>query len=357
MGELFCGPGGLALGAKRAVITDSCGEKYSIKHVWANDIDKSSCETYIHNICKDEPHTVICADIKNIDFKNDSRFVPIDALTFGFPCNDFSLVGEKKGLNGKYGPLYSYGVKALNIFNPKWFLVENVRGLQSSEDGSALTKILSELEDAGEYGYEITPHLYKFEQYSVPQTRHRIIIIGIRKDLGLKFKIPKPLIENPDEYKTAKQALESPPIPIGTTCNERTNHPKHVIERLSAIPPGENAWYENIPNHLRLNVKGARMNNIYRRLYPDKPAYTVTGSGGGGTHMYHYAELRALTNRERARLQTFPDDYDFKGSKKEVRAQIGMAVPPDGAQIIFEAVLKTFAGISYESIEPKWDDW
>lgn len=107
---------------------------------------------------------------------------------------------------------------------------------------------------------------------------------------------------------------------------------------------------------LKLNVKNTRMSLIYRRLDPNKPAYTVTGSGGGGTHVYHWSEPRALTNRERARLQTFPDDYVFCGSKESIRKQIGMAVPVDGAKIIFEAVLKTFAGIEYDYVEPRWTE-
>ena len=89
----------------------------------------------------------------------------------------------------------------------------------------------------------------------------------------------------------------------------------------------------------------------YRRLDSTKPSYTITGSGGG-THVYHWSENRALTNRERARLQTFPDDFVFYGSKESVRKQVGMAVPCDGAQIILEALLKTLAGQSYESVEP-----
>ncbi|MEK7522106.1 MAG: DNA cytosine methyltransferase, partial [Patescibacteria group bacterium] len=116
---------------------------------------------------------------------------------------------------------------------------------------------------------------------------------------------------------------------------------------------GENAWYEGIPQHLRLNVKGARMSQIYKRLDPKKPAYTITGSGGGGTHVYHWSEHRALTNRERARLQSFPDNFVFEGSKESARKQIGMAVPPVGAQAVISAVLKTFAGISYEFVESK----
>ena len=101
---------------------------------------------------------------------------------------------------------------------------------------------------------------------------------------------------------------------------------------------------------MKLNVKGAKISQIYKRLDPSKPAYTVTGSGGGGTHIYHYSGPRALTNRERARLQTFPDSYEFVGSKESVRKQIGMAVPVQGAKIIFEAVLKTFAGVEYPSV-------
>jgi len=121
---------------------------------------------------------------------------------------------------------------------------------------------------------------------------------------------------------------------------------------LKYIKPGQNAFTADIPEDLQLNVVGAKISQIYKRLDPNKPAYTVTGSGGGGTHIYHWSEPRALTNRERARLQTFPDTYDFIGSKESVRKQIGMAVPARGAQIIFEAVLNCFAGIDYASIDP-----
>ena len=107
-----------------------------------------------------------------------------------------------------------------------------------------------------------------------------------------------------------------------------------------------------MPEHLSLNVNGAKISQIYKRLDPDKPAYTVTGSGGGGTHVYHWSDPRALTNRERARLQTFPDNYIFEGSKESVRKQIGMAVPPKGVKVIFESILKSFAGIEYEYISP-----
>lgn len=148
-----------------------------------------------------------------------------------------------------------------------------------------------------------------------------------------------------------KEALKD--IPDWASNQERTNQSKVVIERLKFIRPGENVWQaeDRMPEHLRLKVKGARLSQIYRRLDPDKPAYTVTGSGGGGTHTYHWEEPRALTNRERARIQTFPDDFEFVGSKESVRKQIGMAVPPQGASIILDALLKTLAGTSYASEE------
>ena len=123
-----------------------------------------------------------------------------------------------------------------------------------------------------------------------------------------------------------------------------------VVERLNHIGPGQNAFTANLPPRLQLHVRGARISQIYKRLDPDRPAYTVTGSGGGGTHIYHWAEPRALTNRERARLQTFPDDFVFMGSKESVRKQIGMAVPCRGAKLIFEAVLRSFAGVEYPSV-------
>ncbi len=341
LGELFCGPGGLALASKLA--SDKVSGQ-SIIHQWANDYDNDTCETYTHNICPDKPESVICQDVKQLDI---AALGQIDALAFGFPCNDFSLIGEQKGFDGKYGPLYTYGIKALEIYQPYWFLAENVGGLKSANEGKAFDKILQDMQDAG---YNIYPHLYKFEEYGVPQARHRMIIVGIRKDIEKVFEIP-----STEPYKdidvSCRTALEVPPIPDNAFNNEKTKQSTIVVERLQHIKPGENAFTADLPEHLKLNVKGAKISQIYKRLNPEKPAYTVTGSGGGGTHIYHYSEPRALTNRERARLQTFPDDYLFCGSKESVRKQIGMAVPPKGATVIFEAILKTFSGEKYPYIK------
>ena len=345
LGEIFCGPGGIGYAAKIASLSDT--PKYRISHAWASDYDRDACETYSLNVASDR-NSVICEDIRKLDISSLRKISDIDALAFGFPCNDFSIVGEQRGIEGSYGPLYTYGIKALKEFKPRWFLAENVGGLRNSNDGNALSLILKEMFDAG---YSVYPHLYKFEQYGIPQARHRIIIVGIRKDENIRFHIPSPEPFKP-LMKTCREAIEEPPIPKNAPNNEFTKQSSQVIERLKFIKPGENAFNADIPEKLKLNVKGAKISQIYRRLDPSKPAYTVTGSGGGGTHVYHWSEHRALTNRERARLQTFPDTYEFKGSKESVRKQIGMAVPVEGVKIIFEAILKCYADESYERIEP-----
>ena len=260
-------------------------------------------------------------------------------------------MGEHQGLdNENFGQLYTYGIKVLKKYKPKWFLAENVSGITSAGAGNHFKKILTDMEAAG---YVLVTHMYKFEQYGILQTRHRIIIVGIRKDLdkkGIKFRVP-----SPEPYKnvdiSAKTALSN--IPKDAPNNEIRPLQERVKRRLSYIKPGQNIWQaENLPPELMIKTR-TKISQIYRKLDPDKPSYTVTAAGGGGTFMYHWSnEQRELTNRERARIQTFPDKFAFTGKYSSVRKQIGMAVPPKGAEIIFKAILNTFAGIEYPSIEP-----
>ena len=342
LGELFSGPGGIAQGAKLA--SGVAGN--TIAHAWATDYDKDTCETYRANF----PGTkVVNHDVRTLDIK--MQLGPIDALAFGFPCNDFSVVGERKGIDGTFGPLYEYGARVIDEYAPKWFIAENVGGLRNSNDGLAFETILDRLQHAGgeKGGYKLYPHLYKFEQYGVPQRRHRILIVGIRDDIDVEFVVP-----STEPYResdvSAKTALAN--IPGWATNQEYTRQSDDVVKRLKRILPGQNAFTADLPPELQLNVAGAKISQIYKRLEASKPSYTITGSGGGGTHVYHWEEHRALTNRERARIQTFPDTFEFKGGKESVRKQIGMAVPAEGARVVFEAVLKTFAGIEYEGVEP-----
>ena len=340
LGELFCGPGGLACGALRSKSKDG---RYSLVHAWANDYDSDTCKTYIHNICPSEPDTVYCMDVRNINF---DKLGEIDAFAYGFPCNSFSAVGEHQGIaNEKFGQLYWFGVRVLQRYRPKFFIAENVSGIRSAGSNDFQT-ILDDMKNAG---YKLVPNLYKAEKYGIPQTRHRVIIVGIRNDINVNFRVPDPIMFENDDI-TAGTALAG--IPDNAPNNENRALSEKVIRRLSFIKPGENVWQaeKNMPEDLHIKTK-TRISQIYRKLDPNKPSYTITASGGGGTFGYHWTD-RELTNRERARLQTFPDDYLFSGSYSSVRKQIGMAVPCKLSEIVTTAVLNCFAGIDYPFIEP-----
>lgn len=340
LGELFSGPGGLGAAAKHAQNPTA-----RIVHQWATDYDEDTCRTYAANVCGDpDAPSVIHADIRKLDYQRLHDIGNIDGLAFGFPCNDFSIVGEQLGFAGKFGPLYTYGLEALRQFQPDWFLAENVGGIRA-KGGMALKQILAGMVSVG---YKVYPHYYKFEEYGVPQARHRMIVVGIRNDIDLEFGIPSPAA-HADTDVSAETALSN--IPSWAPNQELTRQSDLVVERLSHIPAGGNAWVADMPKHLQINTR-TKLSSIYRRLDPKKPSYTVTGSGGGGTHIYHWSQNRALTNRERARLQTFNDDFEFHGSKESVRKQIGMAVPPKGAKLIFEAILNTFTDTAYETVAP-----
>lgn len=351
--ELFCGAGGFAQGAKEA----------GFKHVWGVDNHKDSCKSFEENqgcksFCEDIEYFTKPSRLKKI--KEDHG--DIDGLLFGFPCNDFSLVGKNQKMEGKFGGLYKYACRVLNFFEPEFFVAENVTSLgkklkfNSSEqllvkdifnkeklqnqNYQNFKKIMGDLANCSKNGYRIYADNYKFEEYGVPQARHRIILIGFREDYFLKNKInfekPKKIDGN---FITCKEALDK--IPKWATHQEKTKHDDKVIRRLQKTAEGKNVWDLGDDKDGLPGVKKARMSHIYKRLDSSKPAYTVTGSGGGGTHVYHYKEDRALTNRERARLQTFPDTYNFFGGKESVRRQIGMAVPVLGAKKIMKSLKKS----------------
>ena len=338
LGELFSGPGGLAYGAIQSQSDDGL---YTVQHEWASDYDLDSCATYTRNLSPERPESVICRDVRELDIEN---LATIDAFAYGFPCNSFSNVGKHTGIvNEKYGQLYWYGVKVLRHFQPQWFIAENVSGIKSAGNNDFQT-ILHDLRDSG---YRLTIHHYFAEDYGVPQTRHRVIIVGIRDDINVEFRVP-----DPDDYShidiTSRTALLN--IPEFAPNNEVRKISDKIVQRLSYIQPGQNIWQaeSGMPEDLKIKTN-TKISQIYRKLDPNKPSYTITASGGGGTFGYHW-DNRELTNRERARIQTFPDDYEFIGNYSSVRKQIGMAVPCKLSQVVITAILNSFAGIPYNSI-------
>ena len=346
LGELYCGPGGLACGALRSQSDDGL---YGLTHAWANDYDPDTCETYRKNICPENPSSVYCGDVRNLDVKSLGK---IDAFAYGFPCNSFSNVGEHQGLaNEKFGQLYWYGIEVLRYYQPEWFMAENVSGIRSA--GSDDFQII--LKDMKESGYRLVAHLYKAEEYGVPQTRHRVIIVGIRDDLDVEFKVPSPAMYKDCDI-TSRTALAC--ITPDMQNSEIRTLSETVVRRLSYIKPGQNVWQAEaegiLPEELRIKTR-TKISQIYRKLDPDRPSYTITAAGGGGTFGYHWTD-RELSNRERARIQTFPDDYEFVGNYSSVRKQIGMAVPCKLSEVVTTAILNSFAGIPYESTEANLDE-
>lgn len=340
LGELFSGPGGLAYGA---MLSKSDNGLFSVEHAWSSDYDHDSCETYIRNICPNSPESVICQDVRSLDI---TRLSEIDAFAYGFPCNSFSNVGKHRGFaNEKFGQLYWYGIEVLLRFRPQWFIAENVSGIKSA--GNDDFKVI--VNDMREAGYNLTIHQYHAEDYGVPQTRHRVIIVGIRNDLDVTFSVPDPMDFKDIDISSFK-ALAN--IPSDAPNHEIRPLSAKIVERLSYIQPGQNIWQADnvMPEHLKIKTK-TKISQIYRKLDPENPSYTITAAGGGGTFGYHWTN-RELTNRERARIQTFPDNYVFSGKYSSVRKQIGMAVPCMLSKIVVTAILNSFAGIPYNHIKP-----
>ncbi|WP_293340210.1 DNA cytosine methyltransferase [Microcoleus sp. CAWBG58] len=321
--SLFSGCGGMDLPFHKA----------GFDVVWAIDSNQHACKTFSKNIAP----VIINDSIENIDIAQ----VPEAQICIGgFPCQDFSLIWKRPGLEGTRGNLYTYFLDFVNKKKPKAFVAENVKGLLSANNYQAIKQIISDFESIAP-GYLVKPKLYNFADYGVPQFRQRVLLVGIRMDTGFDFVHPQaeygPNRQHP--YRTAGEALQN----VDRVVENNENHQirDRTVEILNRIKAGGN--FSDIPKDSPYYVKGM-ISHVYRRINPDKPSSTIIAGGGGGTWGYHYPEPRALTNRERARLQTFPDDFVFEGSVTEVRRQIGNAVPPEGIAAVVQSLIPLFQG-------------
>lgn len=316
--SLFSGCGGMDLGFHQA--------GFNIK--WANDIEQRACETYAKNI----GNHIVCGDITQLDY---SKIPDADLILGGFPCQDFSMIWKRGGINTDRGNLYQNFVEIVSQKQPLMFVAENVKGILTANKKKAIKQIIKDFSETGDYGYNTTAHLINFAEYGVAQLRERVLIIGVRKDLDTFFDIPAP-VRDSDNYLSSKEALKG--VKKVKHNNEHQNIQPKTIEKLKLIPPGGN--FTDIPKDSPHYVKGM-ISHVYRRLHPDKPSTTIIAAGGGGTWGYHYDEPRPLTNRERARLFGYPDDFVFEGTITEVRKQIGNSVPPSGI-LPFAKQIKVF---------------
>lgn len=339
--SLFSGCGGMDLGAEQSD---------RARVVWAIDNEHWAVETYRRNIGKH----IVEADITETPVPD----VPCDILLAGPPCQDYSTLWNHDGLITARGNLFRQVARYLDTLQPAAFVLENVPGLLSANRGVAWTLVRHALKSPSSFTdhrpkrgrrrgvhYDISAQVVDMADLGVPQHRERLIVLGVRRDLGVRPPIiPTPFQTSP---RTVGDALDAHPIPDDAANHERGLDSPDVVERLKLIPPGSN--YEVIPAGHPLAVKGL-ISHVYRRLDPDKPSYTVIAGGGGGTHGYHHVEPRRLSNREKARLQGFPDDFVFEFGKEardrrsaypRVRRQIGNAVPPPAAELIVSALAET----------------
>jgi DNA (cytosine-5)-methyltransferase 1 len=330
--SLFCGCGGLDIGF----------HKEGYKVIWANDIDEwaiKSFNRYFHGVGH-------CADIKGINPYGNKQVPQGDIVIGGFPCQDFSMIWKRPGLHGERGNLYKEFLRFVDAKKPMAFVAENVKGLLSANGGKAIEQIIKDFENI-KPGYLVKPKLYNFADYGVPQFRERVLIVGIRMDTGFNFFHPQPT-HGPGRkhpWVTAGQALKG--VEKVLHNSEHMKIAARTSKILSLIKEGGN--FTDIPKDNEYYVKGM-ISHVYRRIHRDQPAKTIIAAGGGGTWGYHYPEPRALTNRERARLQSFPDDFIFEGSFGEIRRQIGNAVPPEGVRPLARALLKLFQK-KYEPVD------
>lgn len=285
--------------------------------------------------------------------------MPCEILLAGPPCQDYSTLWNHDGLKTARGNLFRQVARYLDALRPAGFVLENVAGLLSANRGAAWTLVRHALRaptsfaGAPQHGpsvrYDLSAQVVDMADLGVPQHRERLIVVGVRRDLGVRPPvIPTPFAGHP---VTVRAALDDSPLPPDAPNHEVGLDSPDVVERLKLIPPGSN--YEVIPNGHPLAVRGL-ISHVYRRLEPDKPAYTMIAGGGGGTHGYHHVEPRRLSNREKARLQGFPDDFVFehgcgpgkrerKSMYPRVRRQVGNAVPPPAAKLIVAALADVLA--------------
>jgi len=324
--SLFSGCGGFDLGF----------EKAGYETVWANDFNHWACQTFSNNF----GDVIAEGSIIDIDPYTDKSIPDCDIILGGFPCQDFSIIWKQPGLQGSRGNLYKNFLRFVDAKKPKAFVAENVKGILTANDKQAIKQIIHDFECI-EPGYLVKVQLYNFAEFGVPQFRERVLIVGVRMDTGFNFIHPYPTHgpRGTQPFFTAGEALKDA-LKV-KTHNEFMNLNPNTILKLKMIPEGGN--FADIPKDHPLYTKGL-ISHVYRRIHRSEPAKTIIAAGGGGTWGYHYPEPRALTNRERARLQSFPDDFNFSGTVTEVRRQIGNAVPPMGVYPLAKKLMPLFKG-------------
>ena len=316
--EVCAGGGGLSSGLIKAGFTP----------ILLNDNNKDCCKTLKHN----HPDVnIICSSMDKIDY---SQYVnKVDLLTGGVPCQSFSQAGLRKGLDDPRGDLMMKFIEILNFVKPKIFMIENVKGLLTHDNGRTIEKIIDTLNK--NKLYSITYKCLDASKYEVPQKRERVFIVGVLKSINNCFEFPNESVRK----NVLKDVLYNVPHSNGAKYNEEK------IKLFKMIPQG-GCWV-NLPENLQKEYLGNSYNSgggkrgILYRLSMEKPSLTLLCTPSQKqTERCHPLEERPLTIREYARIQTFDDNYEFIGSLNSQYKQIGNAVPVKLAKYIGEALIK-----------------
>ncbi len=302
--ELFAGAGGTALGFHNA----------GLKHALLTDWDINATRTLESNF---PSFNIVHGDIREIDFKK----MKADVVEGGFPCQAFSYAGKKMGFEDIRGTMFFEFARCVRDVKPKIAMGENVKGLLTHDNGKTLATIVSVLKSLG---YRVAYKVLRAQYLDVPQKRERLIILAVREDLKIPIAFPK----EKNYTISLREALANCPSSFGQ------KYPDYKKKILSLIPPG--GYWRDLPLNLQKEYMqnsfylGGGKTGMARRLSWDEPSLTLTcAPAQKQTERCHPKETRPLTVREYARIQTFPDNWDFIGSMSAQYKQIGNAVPPN----------------------------
>lgn len=298
--SMFSGCGGMDLGLMGDF--EYLGERFESNPfdiVWANDLNPYACATYVHNL----RHPIHVGSVwDHIDTIPDT----CDLLIGGFPCQDISINGKRRGIAGERSGLYRAMVEAVRRMRPKMFVAENVRGLLYAYNRESLETVIK---DFSELGYNVSYKLYVAADYGVPQSRERVLIVGVL-DGASEFACPKPT------------------TPKGSWITS-----KDAIQDLEEAP--QNAEFSHVWSLAkRSGDQGGRT------LDPAKPSPTIRAECHGN-NSFHYSLPRRISMREAARFQSFPDTFEFKARLRETERMIGNAVPPVFAWHVAQSIKAT----------------
>ncbi len=319
--DLFSGAGGFSLGF----------DNKGFQNVFSVDIEPSFCETYHHNFPNHYLIQKDICDVTDAELRYLKKYDEIDVVIGGPPCQGFSIAGNigRKFIEDPRNRLFKEFVRVVKVIKPKYFVMENVARLYNHNKGNTRKEIINDFKNLG---YKVACKILNSADYGVPQIRKRIIFIGTKNNQKILF--PEKEI---NKYVTVKEALSCyPKLESGQESkipnHIAMSHSEQMLHKMSFVSDGGDR--SQIPEQFRPKSGDVRK---YIKYSSNKPSVTVTGDM---RKIFHYEQNRALTVRELAKLQSFPDDFVFKGTKISQQQQVGNSVPPKMAEAIASVIIK-----------------